>query len=103
KRVKRIVFFLADGVELVIVALRAAGGESKPGSRDRIGPIDDLLETSLVAVHAALAIGEGVAQKTRRNPIVDGSVRQQIPGDLPNGETIKRLIPVESFNQPLAI
>src|SRR5260370_37773315 len=80
--VERIIFLLADGIELVVVALGATGRQTEPRRREGVGAIDDLLKSSFVAIAAAFAIGERVAQKTSGHAIVGGGSRQQVAGDL---------------------
>src|SRR5436305_14633951 len=49
-REQGVVVALADGVEFVVVALRAASGQSEEYRGDRVGAIDVLLETSFFAI-----------------------------------------------------
>ena len=54
EREDRVVLLLADRIELVVVALRAAHGQPQPRGADGVRAIDDLLEAGFGAIDARL-------------------------------------------------
>lgn len=94
---------LGDGVELVIVALRATDGQSEPDGSKRPSAVEHLLIAELLRVGTAFAIGERVAIEPGGNQHVNGAVRHQIAGQLLNRELIERQIAVECVDHPLTV
>ena len=98
-----VILFLRDGIELMVVALGAAGGEAEPSGGNRVGAIDDLLEAGFGAVDARFTVDEDVAMETSGYFLVGGRVGEEVAGDLFDRELVKRHVGVEGINDPLAV
>jgi hypothetical protein len=58
-----VVLLLLDGIELVVVALRAADGEAEPDGAGRRHAVEDAVDAELLLVDAALLIDLRVAME----------------------------------------
>ena len=76
----------------MIVALATGHRRTHPGAHRCIHTINDCDGAKLFIDRTALAVGERVAVKRSRDPVVDGGTRQQISGKLFNREFVKRHI-----------
>ena len=101
--VERIEFRVRNGVVLVGVALGAAPGESHPRLPGRGDPVLDGGVAKLLVVGAALRVGHRVAVKPRRDQVVGGRIRQQIPGELADRELVEGHVVVQRIDDPVAI
>ena len=98
-----VVLLLRDRIVLMVVALGAAGGEAQPRGGDGVGPVDELLEAGLGAVDAGFAVDEYVAMEPGGHALLSGWVRQQVAGDLLDGEPVEGHVGVEGVDHPLAV
>lgn len=96
-----VILFLADGIVLVVVTLRAADAESQPDGADGVGAIDDLLDAKLFAIDTAFTVGERVAVKARGHELFGLGAWQEVAGDLFDGEPIKREVAIECVDDIL--
>src|SRR5262249_33278385 len=70
-----VVLALRQGVVLVVVTLSAAERQAEPDAGGGVDAIDDGLDAELLAIDAALAIGERVAVEAGRYFLLSCSVR----------------------------
>ena len=103
KRRELVELLLADGVVLVVVALRAAHGEAHPNGAERGRAIQHLLVAELFGVGAAFAIGEGVAIEAGGDQGVEIAIGQQVAGELLDGELVEGEVAIERVDHPVAI
>src|SRR5436189_5672372 len=75
--------------------------QAKPGCPHDHGPIAHLLETELFGINPSLAVGQGASAKTSRYFLLECGGRQQVTGELFNGELVERHVVVEGLNHPL--
>ena len=76
-------------------------GQSHPGGRERIEPIDDVLDPELFGDAAALAIGPVIAIESCRQHLFRPRAGQQVTGKLLNREPIKRHVVVDRVDNPI--
>ena len=98
-----IVFLVRDGIELVIVALRAGDGKAEPDGAGGANTIHDALNAELLGVDAALAIDLGVAMKSGGDFLIERGLGHLITSKLFNGELVEGLVFVERLHDPVAI
>ena len=87
----------------MVVALRAAHGKAHPHGSQRSGAIQHLLIAELFGIGAALAIGERVAIEAGGHQRVEIAIRQQVAGELLDGELVEGEIAIERVDHPVAI
>ena len=85
------------------MALAASQRDPQPDLAQRVGAVDGSLDPILLAIHAPLGVHQRVAMEPGGDPLISGCIRQQVPGQLFNGEPVERQITVESLNDPLAV
>ena len=98
-----VVLGLGERIILVAVALCTGHGQPHEHTGGRIHAVDDLFDAVLLGIHAPLPIGECVAMKTRRHPLLERGPGQQIPCELLDDELVVGLVPVKRFDHPLPI
>ena len=103
ERGQRVELPLADRVELVVVAGRAADGQAHEHAADRLGPVLGVDRLVLLDHHAALVRRDVVALEAGGDQLVESRLRQQVAGDLVDGELVERLVPVERLDRPVAV
>ena len=103
ERVQPVELPLRHPVVLVVMAPGTSDRQSQPGCCNHLGPVDNLLDPKLLGVGPSLAIAEGLAEKPGPEPIFERRGGQQVAGQLPQGQHIKRRVGVELFDQPLAV
>ena len=81
------------------MALRAAHGEAETYSAQRGGSIQHLFVAELLGIGAAFAIGERVAVEAGGYQHVQGTIQEQVAGDLFHGEFVEWQIAIESFDE----
>jgi hypothetical protein len=84
-----VILLLLDGIELVIVALRAADGEAEPDGAGRGHAVEDAVDAELFLVDAALLIDLRVAMEAGGDLLRLGGVWAADPRELLDGELIK--------------
>ena len=98
-----VVILLQNGIELVIVALRALDRETKHALADGVHAIKQRLHAELFGINAAFLVDHRVAEKTSGNDVVLGGVREEVARELLGDELVVRQIVVEGFHNPIAI
>jgi len=83
-----IVFLVRDGIEFVIVALRAGDGKAEPNRAGGANTIHDALDAELLGVDAALAIDLSVAMEAGSDLLIERGIGQLITCELFDGELI---------------
>ena len=97
-----VVFLLLDGVELVVVALGAADGQAEPDVAGGGHAVEDAVDAELFLVDAALLVDLRVAMETGGDALGLGRVRQEVAGELLDGELIKGHVLIECPDHPVA-
>src|SRR5262245_15777225 len=85
------------------MTLSASDSESEPYGADGVDLIYDFFITKLLDVDAAFAVGQRVAVEAGSDLLIHSRVREQIAGDLFNGELIEGQIAVERLDHPVAV
>src|SRR5262249_27464911 len=85
---------LRELIELVVVAAAATQGEPEPDGRRRFDAIDDIIDPRLLRDASAFAVDHVIAVEAGGNFLRDGSVREEVAGDLLDGELIEGHVPV---------
>ena len=101
--VEAVVFLVGDGIVFVRVALGAVQGQSEPCGADGRHPVLHRLGAVFLGIAPALVIDLGVAVETRGDALGQSGLRQEIAGQLINGELVEWLIAIESIDHPLAV
>ena len=83
------------------VALGTTEGHTHPDLHRRVDPVDHRRHAEFLIVGAALGVGHGVAMKTRGNPLRLGRVREHVPGELLDGELVKRQVVIDRPDHPV--
>jgi hypothetical protein len=76
------ILLLRDGIELVVVALRALDGQAEHAFADGIHAIEHRFHAKLLGINAAFLVDHGVAQKTGGDDVVLRGVGQEVAGQL---------------------
>ena len=74
----------------MVVALSASHGQSQPGGGCGIDAIKQVNETLFFRDRTALAVEHVIAIEATGNFLIRRRIRQEVTGDLPDGELIKR-------------
>jgi hypothetical protein len=93
---------VADRVELVIVAARAAHGEPQERSAERVRSVDHVLDAILLVDDAVLGAAPVQPTERGREPLILGRLRLQVARKLPGAELVVRHVLVERANDPVA-
>ena len=93
---------LRNRVVFVIVAARAAHREPEPHGARGLHAIHHVFDTPFRVDRAALLVHAMVAVEAARDFLVRRRIRQQITGELLDGELIERLVRVEGVDDPVA-
>ncbi len=94
---------LADRVELVVVAGGAPSGKAVPhrhGGFDPVGGVDDLV---FRRDEAAFRGGRIAAVEAGGDPLFEGRFRQQVAGELLDGELVEGHVGIEGVDHPVAV
>ena len=103
KREDAEVFFLRDGVELVIVALGARNAQAEERLADGVDPVEHRVHAELFRIDAALFVQHRHAEEARGHDLILRRVRQQVAGELLPHEAIVRHVVVEGLHHPIAV
>ena len=93
---------MREGIELVRVTLGAADREPHPNLAGYVRAVFHRRDPVFLVVGAAFGVGHGVAVEGRGHPLGLGGVRQQIAGELFDGELVVGQIPVQGLDHPVA-
>ncbi len=102
QRVKLVKLPLRNRVVFVVVTPRAAKRQPEENRRRRLDAIHHGLDAVLLIDDASLALDRMVAVETSRHALGDRRVRQQVAGELLEGEPVERHVVVESADHPVA-
>ena len=102
ERVELVKLLRRDGIVFVVVALGATHRGAEPHGGRGAHAVHDVFGEILVGVRAALVVGHHVAVETARDLLRPRRVRQQIAGELLDGELVERQVPIERRDDPLA-
>ena len=97
------VFFLGDGIVLVVVALGAADAQTQEHRARGADAIHHGFPAELLLVDAAFLVDHRVAMEPGGDLLRRGGVRQHVAGDLLDGELVKGLVRVERLDHPVAV
>ena len=103
KRRQRIKLFGADRVKLVIVAHRATRGQAQKYLRRRFCSIPRIKNKVFFGNGSAFAGGDVATIKTGGDLLVQSRLRQEVPGELLQGELVKGHILIHCPHNPLSI
>ena len=92
---------LLERVVLVVVALGTADRQAEPNRADRVDAVDRFLETLFTSFDSGFAVLRAIAEQAGSDPLFDSCVRQEITGDLLDGELVERHVAVEGIDHPM--
>ena len=98
-----IVLSLADGVELVVVALRAADGEAQPDCSRGGDAVKDALDAELFLVDATLLIDLRIAMEAGGDELLARGLGHHVAGELFERELIEGLVLVQCVDDIIPI
>ena len=98
-----VVLALRDGVVFVRMALAAQERQPQPGCSRRGHAIGHGMEPELERINPALFIEHRVAMEPRGDLLRDVGIGQHVPGNLLDGETVKRHVVVQRVDHPVAV
>ncbi len=101
--VERVELAGRERVELVVVADGALAGEAEPDVRDRGRAVHGVTEEELVVDRSALAGRHVAPREAGGRLLVAAGVRQEVAGDLLDGEAVERHVGVEGLHDPVAV
>src|SRR6185503_13103193 len=103
ERVELVILALADGIKLVIVALRACYRETEERRRGGIHAIHHGLDAELLRVDPTFLVDLRVAIEARRDFLLQRWVWQQVPRKLIDHKLIERQIAIQRIDDPFAV
>ena len=103
ERRQAIKLLLRQRIELVIMADRTAGRQAHPYARRGFGAVAGVEHAVFFVNRAAFASGDVAAIEARSDPLFVRRLRQQVAGQLLDGELIEGHIAVVSVDHPIAI
>ncbi len=98
-----VIIFLLDGIELMVMALRALDGDAEDAFADGLHAIEHGFHAELFGVDAAFLVDHGVAQEACGDDLVLGGVGKKIACDLVDDELVVGQVAVERVDHPVAI
>ena len=96
-------FLVLDRIIRVGVALHAAEADAHPCLPSGAHAVDDGGDAELLIIGAALAVDLGEAAESGGDLLVERRVRDQIAGDLFDGELVEWQVAVEGVDEPIAV
>ena len=100
---RAIVFVVIDRLVRMGMTLHTAHRRRLPDLPGGVHAINRRRHAKLLVIRAALGVDLGVAMKCRRDLIRQRGVRQQISGELADGELIERQILIQGADDPITI
>ena len=94
---------LAERVVLVVVADRAAHAHAEPGLAEGLGAVAGVEDLVLLVDEPALVGGDVAAKEARGHPLLQGRVREEVAGQLLDGELVEGHVGVEGADDPVAV
>ena len=101
ERVDLVELFLRDVIKFVIMTPGAGQGHAQPDLAGGNDPVHHILGAVLLIDDASLDRDPVVSIETRSEALLVGSLRQQIPGQLFDGELIEGLVAVVGVDHPV--
>ncbi len=101
--VEGIEFAVGDGIELVVMADGATGGQAHPGLDGGGSPFDGVAEDELGIDGTAFAGGDVAAIEPGGDPLIEGWVGEEIAGELFDGELVVGQVAIEGGDDPVAV
>ena len=102
EREELVVLALGQRIELVIVAARAPHRDAQPHGGGSLELIEDVLDAVLLRDAAALAVDHVVTVEAGGEPLREGRLREQVPGDLLDREPVEWHVGVEGVDHPIS-
>lgn len=97
-----VVFLVFDGVVGVGVALDAAHGDALPGFPGGGDAVHDGGDAEFLVVGAAFGVGLGVAVEIGGDEVVEGGIREEVAGELFDGELVEGEVGIVGADDPVA-
>ena len=97
------VFFMADGVELMRVALGALERESNGRFSEGVDAVENAFEAELLDDDGAFFVDHAVAHESAGDELVLGAVGDEIAGELFDQKLVIGHVGVERIDDPVAI
>ena len=94
---------MGERVVFVRVALGAADGKAEPDGAGGGGAIDGGFGAVELEVGAGLVVLEGIAVEAGRYFLIECGLREEIAGELFDGETVEGDIAVHGVDHPIAV
>ena len=98
-----VVLLLGERIVLVIVTLGTGECRAQPKSCSSVGAIHHTFDAGFLGVHSTFHVDHRVAMKPGSNFLIERGIGQHVACELFDSELIKRQIPVESFDHPVAV
>ncbi len=96
-------FLLGERVELVIVTSSAPGGEAEPHRRGGLDPLHRVAHVVFLVDRSPFSGGHVASVEPGGDPLTQGRLREEIPGQLLDRELVEGLVGVERVDHPVAI
>ena len=97
-----VVILHRDGIELVVVAGRATGGETEPGGGDGVGAIHEVFHAVFLLNHSAL-VGGRIAFEEASGDGIFLILGEEVAGELADRKLVEGKVVVEGVDDPLAV
>ena len=82
----------------MVMAPRAPERQPEKHRAGRLHAVDDILNGILLRHNAVFRVAPVIPVEARRQPLLEGRIRQHIPGQLFQHEPVKRLVPIEAVD-----
>ena len=103
ERLERVMVFLRDRIELVVVARGAADGQSQEHRARGVRAILDVLKAHFFFDDAVLIGRRVVSDEAGCDALIERRIRQKVARELLDGKSIEWLVAVERPDYPVAI
>ena len=84
------------------VAAGTPDSQTQPDGSGCLHPVEAGFHTELFLIGAAFGICQCLTMESRRQLLISRGLRQKVAGKLLDGELIKRKIPIDGINDPVA-
>ena len=98
-----VVVLLRDGVELVVVALRALDREAEHAFADGVHAVEHRLHAELLGIDRAFLVDLGIAEEARGDAFILAGLGQLVARDLLDDELVVGQVAVEGVDDPVAV